>query len=358
MLLIFGTFSIFAFMIRGIEFHNILYKIFDGDVKGINESEQLKVNCPRCQQRDGLSYPDGKYNLEINTAKRVFKCWKCEEPRFSGNLGKLIRIYGNNADYELYKSYSSILGDYGRYNEETDDVEIILPKEFIPFTDIDLNNSEHMKAYNYLIFDRKIPREKILKYRLGFCVEGRYKKRIIIPSYDKNGDLNYFVSRAYDPKINPKYLNPKKNKSFFIFNEGYINWDKTVYIVEGAFDMLSLPSNAIPLLGKNIFDYLYEVLSEKKPNIVILLDPDAMQSAVSLFFMLSRIYDIGDERLKLIELNNNNDINDIMKNKGDNGVADILRTARTLTIDDYFITNLNNYEYGRYKNYRKYSEWG
>ena len=338
-------------MIRGIEFHNIIYNIFDGDVKGINDSEQLKVNCPRCQQRDGLPYPDGKYNLEINTAKRVFRCWKCDEPKFSGSLGKLIHIYGSKSDYEIYKSYASILGEFSYKEDDIEEIIVYLPKEFILFAEMDINNSEHLKAYNYLIFERKIPREKILKYRLGFCVEGKYKNRIIIPSYDIVGDINYFVSRSFDEKTKLKYLNPKVNKSLFIFNEGYIDWDKTVYLVEGVFDMLSLPSNAIPLLGKNIFDLLFEKISFYKPNIIILLDPDAFKMTLNLFFMLKNIYVGIEDKIKFIEMKGDNDINDIYKNEGDKGVTKILKTARTLTIDDYFINNLNNYGYKRYNAY-------
>ena len=63
-------------MIKGQEFHAIIQNIF-GDVHGYMQTEQLQVNCPRCQEREGLSYPDGKYNLEINTGKRMFRCWKC-----------------------------------------------------------------------------------------------------------------------------------------------------------------------------------------------------------------------------------------------------------------------------------------
>ena len=103
-------------MIRGQEFHSIVQNIFD-DVNGYLESEQLQVNCPHCQEREGLSYPDGKFNLEINTAKRMFRCWKCDEPRFSGSLGRLIRTFGSKIDYDLYVSYAGITHDYV-FNEE------------------------------------------------------------------------------------------------------------------------------------------------------------------------------------------------------------------------------------------------
>ena len=68
----------------------------------------------------------------------------------------------------------------------------------ILFSEMDNGNCEHFEAYNYLINDRKFTRDIILKYRLGFCTSGKYEKRIIVPSYDKNGEVNYFVARNYD----------------------------------------------------------------------------------------------------------------------------------------------------------------
>ncbi len=39
--------------------------------------------------------------------------------------------------------------------------------------------------------------EDIIKYNIGFCNEGPYGGRVIIPSYDDNGKLNYFIARDY-----------------------------------------------------------------------------------------------------------------------------------------------------------------
>ena len=179
-------------MIRGQEFHSILQNIF-GDVQGYLQGEQLQVNCPRCQERDGLSHPDGKYNLEINTAKRKFRCWKCDEPRFSGSLGKLIGIFGSGVDRDMYKSYAGVFQDQ-IFNEEKEFVQVKLPDEMVSFSKMDATNPEHFEAYNYLVNERKLTRDIILRYRLGFCTTGKYAQRIIIPSYDKEGDINYFVA--------------------------------------------------------------------------------------------------------------------------------------------------------------------
>jgi len=351
-------------LIRGQEFHTIIQNVFNNDVQGLNYSEQLQVNCPRCQEKEGLSYPDGKYNLEINTTKKLFRCWKCDEPRFSGSLGKLIRVLGSRIDYEMYKSYAGNVYDYS-FNEEqeVEAIEVRLPDEMISFSQMDATDPEHFEAYNYLVNERKLSRDVILKYRLGFCTTGQYAKRIIIPSFDKDGDVNYFVGRYYgtDQKLrkHAPYRNPKADKDAIIFNEGLLNWDSTVYLAEGAFEMLSFPVNTIPILGKTLSTTLFMKLKELKPEVVVLLDPDAYRNSVELFYTLQTIYIEHEERVRIVKLPTNEDLDEIRKNRGIQEVIDALYGARGLTIDDYFIHKLEKpYDRTRrYGTHSRISEW-
>jgi len=349
-------------MIKGIEFHNIIENIF-GDVKGLNQSEQIQVNCPKCQERDGLLYPDGKYNLEINTDRKLFRCWKCDEPKFSGSLKRLIKMFGTTIDYEMYKSLAGPLGDFDYGTIDPSNLKVELPQEMISFSKMNPSDSEHFEAYNYLINDRLLTRDIILKYKLGFCTKGKYKNRIIIPSYDENGEVNYFVARNYGPKkVNGKkiapYLNPKVNKRFFIFNGGFINWDSTVYLVEGVFEMLSFPINTIPLLGKDLLDELLYKLKQKKPNVVIILDPDAFSSTIELFYKLHSIYIGMEEKIRIVKLpTKKDDLDEIRRKKGVDEVIKILYNARDLTVDDHFykrLENPNDKKRNRYHTYQKY----
>jgi hypothetical protein len=348
--------------IHGQEFHSIIENIF-GEVKGLNVSEQLQVNCPRCQEREGLSYPDGKFNLEINTKRRLYRCWKCDEPRFSGSLGKLIRVLGGRVDYEMYKSYAGSFQEYVFDEDQIEHIEVRLPDEMISFSQMDVGNPEHFEAYNYLVNERKLNRDVILKYRLGFCTTGRYAKRIIIPSFDKDGDINYFVGRYYGRDTKPRkhmpYLNPKADKNAVIFNEGLINWDSTVYLIEGVFEMLSFPVNTIPMLGKTLSTTLFMKLKEFKPEVVVLLDPDAYKNSVELYYNLQTIYVGCEERVKIVKLPTNEDLDELRRNQGLGEVIKALYGARGLTVDDYFIHNLRK----PYDNTRRYrtdsgvSEW-
>lgn len=350
-------------MIKGAQFHSLIQGIF-GKVCNYLQSEQIQICCPKCQEAAGLTEPDGKFNLEINTENGMFRCWKCSDPNFSGSLGKLIKMYGFEGDYLMYKSLGGSDFNYNYEIDEEDDTPITmkLPSEFILFSEMDITNKEHLEAYNYMVVERKINKEILFKYRIGFCIDGDYIKRIIVPSYNEFGDINYFVARTYDPKVlnKYKYKNPEVNKNKIIFNEGFVNWDSLVFIVEGAFDMLSLP-NSLPMLGKTIYNKLFLKLKEMKPNVVILLDPDAYKNAIELFYKLKSIYVDCEEKVYIVVLPTEEDLDELRKNKGQEEVIKSLYSARKLTVDDYFNNKLvKPYEknsFRGYSNNSKYSKW-
>ena len=341
-------------MVEGSQFHSIIQGIF-GKVNNYLQSSQIQVCCPKCAQEDGVD-TDNRFNLEISTETGMFHCWRCQSPTFSGSLGKLIKMYGNKGDYEMYKSLGG--NDFNYNYEEIDEdaipIVINLPDEFILFSEIDSKNKDHMEAYNYMVIDRQVSRDILNKYRIGFCTTGIYAKRIIVPSYNEFGDINYFVGRTYDPKVKNKYKykNPEVDKNRIIFNEGFINWDSLVFIVEGAFDMLSLP-NSLPMLGKTIYNKLFLKLKEMKPNVLIVLDPDAYKNAVDLFYKLKSIYVDCEEKIKIVVLNDIDDIDELRKNKGHDELIKVLYSARVLNIDDYFKRNLSDEKNKQRNFYRK-----
>ena len=76
-----------------------------------------------------------------------------------------------------------------------------------------------------------------------------YKHKVIVPSYDEYGMLNYFVGRSfYDSSF--KHKNPNVSKDVVGF-EMFINWDLPIVICEGVFDAMAIRMNSIPLFGKS-----------------------------------------------------------------------------------------------------------
>ena len=119
----------------------------------------------------------------------------------------------------------------------------------------------------------------ILRYQIGYCEDGPYKGMIIIPSYDSNNGLNYYVGRSYY-RLAIKHKNPAVSKDVVGF-ENQINWKEPIVLVEGAFDAVAVKRNAIPLFGKKILPMLRsKILTEKVKQIYIALDTDAFADSV------------------------------------------------------------------------------
>ena len=137
-----------------------------------------------------------------------------------------------------------------------------------------------MKLTNDILKKRGISREDILRYNIGYCETGSYSKMVIIPSYDKDGILNFFTGRSYYNNAPFKHKNPKVSKDIIGF-ELYINWKQPITVVEGVFDALAVRRNAIPLFGKIVLEKLKKTIVENNvKSINIALDKDARAKAL------------------------------------------------------------------------------
>ena len=259
-----------------------------GDYKYHNEySGQIAFSCPVCSYDiKGLDELDGRGNLEINYKQGVYKCWSCAETHDThGRLRYLIKKYGT---LRQLKKFELLIPNEPGEEEKKLYKKVRLPKEFISFktASIGIKLTHHYKrAYNYLK-ERNVTDEMIEKFNIGFCYEGKYANRIIIPSYDSDEILNYFVARSYETRPYRKYDNPEAEKQMIIFNEFLIDWNEPIYIVEGPFDSIFVP-NSIPMLGKKISDLLFNMLYERAKKVIIVLDGDAFADAEKLYHKLN-----------------------------------------------------------------------
>lgn len=300
---------------------------FLGEPSSHNEGTgQLKYDCVACADDKGLMGTDGKHNLEINYFKNRFNCWACGKTNnMHGPIEKLIKRYGskhNLADYILIKPEDEDIEEY-LDNIKRDRV-IELPEGFKLLKDSDETHSKYKWAMYYLN-QRGITKQIIEKYKIGFVSEGLYRDRIIIPSYDINGVLNFFIARSFNDRIKPKYLNPSVEKQEIIFNENMVNFDATIFLVEGAFDHIVIP-NSIPLLGKIVHPKLKHALLEKaKADVVIVLDDDALKDARGIRRELN--IDQLKGKVKLCMLPEGYDPSKINEEFGKKGIIDLLRTS-------------------------------
>jgi len=245
----------------------ILQEIFG---KSFQVGKERLFFCPICKHY--------KPKLSINLDKNVYKCWICG-PSLSGeNIYFLIKKFGNIKQQNSWKELTgskdlSLFNDF--FIDKKNDLKIetvSLPKEFVSLT-----SSERRSLIRPLSYLRRrgLSTADIFKWRLGYCFSGFYEDRIIFPSFDKNGDLNYFVSRSISNSIRNKYLLCGRNKKEIIFNELDIDFQNDVYLVEGVFDAIKVGQNSIPLLGTELNEesLLFQKLVWHDSKVFLSLDP-------------------------------------------------------------------------------------
>jgi len=276
-----------------------------GDEKQHYESKgQISFNCPVCAREKGLDNGDGKGNLEINYYIHVYKCWACSDTDGTqGPLGKLFDRFGTK---KQKKVYNLIKPDEQKVELKKAN-RLRFPEGYTTFEDSNARFIPHIESMRYLN-SRGITDEIISKYKIGYTVTGEFAYRIIVPSFDSEGQLNYFIARSWVPK-KMKYKNPTAEKDKIIFNESIIDWDKDIYLVEGVFDGFFL-DNSIPMLGKKISALLFETLYLKsKSYIHIVLDGDAISDAIKLYHELNG--GVLYNRIKLYKLPKDKDCCDL-----------------------------------------------
>ena len=230
--------------------------------------------CPFCAHH--------KQKLEVSlrtTAKRenFWHCWVCD------SKGKSIRelFKRAKASPDRFKDLDLLIQPTANDTIVSSEA-LALPAEYIALNGIYLDKVTQIEVKHALKFltKRNVTKDDIIKYNIGFCKEGSYGGRIIIPSYDANGILNYFVARAYK-ESDRKYKNPPVASKEVIGLELYINWDAPIILCEGMFDAITIKRNVIPLLGKVLHNKLMEKLVKSSVDrIYIALDNDAKKDAL------------------------------------------------------------------------------
>ena len=219
-----------------------------------------------------------KPKLQVNIQTGKWHCWVSNQG--GHNLFQLLKRVG--AGRQDYQTLSKLLGETTFYNNDKNtpgNVDIKLPDEFKSLSEPHISI---IKDHAILFLKKRgITEQDIERYNLGYCTEGQYQNRIIIPSYDSNGKLNYFVGRDFYAST-LKYKNPPIPKDVIGFDL-YVNWSLPIILVEGVFDAMSVKSNSIPLFGKTILPKLYGKIVEKKvKDIFIILDSDAFDDAIQM----------------------------------------------------------------------------
>ena len=218
-----------------------------------------------------------KPKLQVNIKNGKWHCW------VSGQGGHNL--------FQLFKKVKATKKQYQELNELSDNFsfeyvpikqenkEVKLPDEYKPMW-VKSNSPIYKHALKYLK-SRGVSQDDMIKYSIGYCEDGLYSNRIIIPSYDNEGQLNFFIGRdIFDSKL--KYRNSPTPKDIIGFDL-FVNWEEPILLVEGALDAITSKVNSIPLFGKTIMNNLKRKILEKKvKTLYVALDNDAVKDSMKI----------------------------------------------------------------------------
>lgn len=315
----------------------------------VNNS-QYQFNSPWItEENNGI--PDNKYNLEVSFSLGKYHDWSTDN---GGNLSRLIKKWGTKEllaeyfrivneiketryyDLELFKDNGE---DLGYYNS------LKLP---LTFKKIDLKTCKKQKLIDYLK-KRNITQDIIDFYNLGYTTWDEKKwqdrNRIIVPSYDEEGNLNYWLGRDFindkENKRKTKYKNCDADKKKIVFQEDKIQWCNDIVLVEGGIDAL-VYYNIIALLGKVLTKdtETYRQLYEKaNANIIICLDGDTKIEETKEIYTLLNQGRLKD-KIWYIDLKNDSvykDFAEIYEKQGKEGIIEILKKRKKFSEIDLLI---------------------
>jgi DNA primase len=277
-------------------------------------------HCPICNHK--------KPKLIVNIFTGQYNCWTCHPATKGKTPVSLFKKLGVEKE-RMIEMKGYFKGDRTKI-EDTETTRVFLPKEFISMTEND-KSLEYRRATVYLK-NRGINEYDVRKYNIGYCKEGRYRNRVIVPSYDKNGQVNYFIARSFEKEPYQKYDAPSVNKTEIIGLEYHINWTVPVILCEGIFDAIAIKRNVVPLFGKSITKALMLKLVESQVKTVYLaLDKDALKEALTYS---EQLINLGKE-VYLIELQGK-DPSDL----GFTSMTELLQKAKPLTFGELMLRRM------------------
>ena len=308
-------------MLKESQLFSLLDKVLNQSAH-IRKGEEAVYFCPFCSHY--------KKKLEVNVRTQEWHCWICN------SRGKSIRslFYKLKAKDSYFQELYKIIGVswHPSENEENRPKNLSLPDEFIPLWE-KFNSYDYSDAMSYLM-DRHITMDDIIRYNIGYCEEGAYRQRVVVPSYDRDGNVNFFAARAYHEGNPYKYMLAPWPKDIIGF-ELFVNWQEAITLTEGPIDAISIRNNVIPLFGTTLSNKLKEkiILSGiDRVNIVLDSDRAGINGAIKIYDFLQQ-FDINIHFIIL----NKKDASDI----GFKEITKIIDKSTPTTFTDIIKIKLN-----------------
>ena len=282
-----------------VDLKSILIKAFGtGELSrdGINYS----IRCPVCKDSRRE-----KRKLVVRLDDARYHCWVC------GTKGTNVKRFISKYQPDLVDKIENIRFKKDVHHEK-DEVALSLPEGFQLLGACKLLDPDIKATLKYLK-NRGLSKSDIFRWRILVCPTGEFRRKVIIPSFDIKGNLNYYVARTIDKQNKIKYHNAKVSKEKIIFNEIDLQWDQEINLVEGVFDAIKCPENTVPILGSSLSkrSKLYQMIAKNQTPCIVSLDPDLK---IKAFKIADLLHSAGCD-VKVVFADEGVDLGDLNKRK-------------------------------------------
>jgi hypothetical protein len=236
----------------------------------MSASGWVRANCPVCEIRTGK--PDKKQCLGVFIPTGKWHCFRC------GSGGRV------DVPEDWDRPEPSALVEQERAAMEP-------PESFtLLFEEPGWSSRELNRPRRYLR-KRGIDDDLGHDARIGYCDEGKFRGRVVVPITAPDSDAWFgWSARAIFDGALRKYIYPEgMRRADLLYNHAALleegRDDEPVFIVEGVFDALAFWPDGVAVLGKPSPFQLEALIASRRP-IVVALDGDAWIEGLSLAMRL------------------------------------------------------------------------
>ena len=282
-----------------------LNKVFGTGVLG-TDGLNIAVCCPN--PKCGTYGVPSKKKLVIKIDSDQFQCWVCD-------------LRGRSLHGVLRRHYPAYYDEYNtRFSKKLDiadhlslEPEIVVPPVGFKLLATSMSSKDpDVKDTIRYARSRNLTNRDFWYFKLGTCTRGKFRRRLIMPSFNEAGDLNYYVARTIDSaEGGMKYLNAKVPKKSVIFNEINIDWTRELTLVEGHMDLTKCDSNASCLLGSHFSEEyaLFQKIIKHKTPTLLAMDSD-MGDKIQKYCKLLSSYGVP---VRVLKLGTHDDVGEMTK---------------------------------------------
>ena len=338
--------SIAFYLFRGgIMIEDWLENNIEDNIKYTGNGREVHFNCVVCG--------DSRHRMYVNLQSGAVYCHNCE---YRNNIVGLIQYVEGVSRSRAMCIFNDIKGNFvlpEHINKDIisnmfiGDLRKHISKRAIPLPDeySSLNpnktNIRTARAIRYL-HTRGITDVQIVEHKMGFCYDGEYRDRIIIP-ITQDGEIVFWIARAIGTEAKMKEKSPSSESYQISKSEVIFNLDRaakkyhSAVICEGIFDALSFGDIGVSLLGKSLYQEQLNILLDYRDvltnGVYVALDYDAKYNALNIAKVLSEYFttyivnipEYADDPNRCFQLNGRNYMYKLIEDADEYGEFSVIR---------------------------------